>query len=118
MNLAEEFFSNIVFSFSLSPQFQNLSKNASSIIILLACTTWTMAVLKVYTMQVDHAVMMMCGGIPWQAYFQRVLSSRSATVAKTLSVFAGFGCFCAAIPAVVVGRLFSNFISLRHSLYK
>ena len=54
-------------------------------------------------MQVDHAIYMMCGGIPWQAYFQRVLSSRDAKVARTLSVFAGFGCFCAAIPAVVVG---------------
>ncbi|KAL5257411.1 hypothetical protein ACHWQZ_G012379 [Mnemiopsis leidyi] len=57
---------------------------------------------------VDHAVFMMCGGIPWQAYFQRVLSSRDAKVARVLSVFAGFGCFCAAIPAVVVGVITLN----------
>lgn len=56
--------------------------------------------------QVDHAVMMMCGGIPWQAYFQRVLSSRSPTVARTLSMSAGIGCFCAAIPAVVIGKYY------------
>lgn len=57
---------------------------------------------------VDHAVMMMCGGIPWQAYFQRVLSSRDATVAKVLSICAGFGCFSAAIPAVIVGWITLN----------
>ena len=62
-----------------------------------------MFIICVYHLQVDHAIYMMCGGIPWQAYFQRVLSSRDAKVARTLSVFAGFGCFCAAIPAVVVG---------------
>lgn len=55
--------------------------------------------------QVDHAIMMMCGGIPWQAYFQRVLSSRTAHVAKVLSIAAGFGCFCAAIPAVLIGTI-------------
>ena len=56
----------------------------------------------------DAAIMMMCGGIPWQAYFQRVLSSRSASVARVLSVCAGFGCFCAAIPAVIVGWIALN----------
>lgn len=57
---------------------------------------------------VDHAIMMMCGGIPWQAYFQRVLSSRSAKIAKVLSICAGFGCFCAAIPAVMIGVVTLN----------
>jgi len=57
---------------------------------------------------VDHFVMMMFGGIPWQAYFQRVLSSRSAHIAKVLSVCAAFGCFSAAIPAIIIGWITMN----------
>jgi len=56
----------------------------------------------------DYLIMMMCGGIPWQAYFQRVLSSRDASVARVLSMAAGFGCFCAAIPAVIIGVITVN----------
>lgn len=48
--------------------------------------------------------MLVFGGIPWQAYFQRVLSSRNVSVAKTLSFIAAFGCFSAAIPSIVIGK--------------
>lgn len=57
---------------------------------------------------VDYAVMMICGGIPWQAYFQRVLSSRNASVARVLSFSAALGCFLAAIPSVVIGLITIN----------
>lgn len=52
--------------------------------------------------------MLMFGGIPWQAYFQRVLSARDVSVAKTLSFIAAFGCFSAAIPSIVIGLITMN----------
>ena len=52
---------------------------------------------------IDYAIMLIFGGIPWQAYFQRVLSARDVGVAKVLSFVAAFGCFCAAIPSIVIG---------------
>ena len=60
---------------------------------------------RLVIIQVDQATMLMLGGIPWQAYFQRVLSARDVSVAKTLSFAASFGCFAAAIPPVVIGEL-------------
>ncbi|XP_034275375.1 high affinity choline transporter 1 isoform X2 [Pantherophis guttatus] len=47
----------------------------------------------------------MLGGIPWQAYFQRVLSSSSATYAQMLSFLAAFGCLVMAIPSVLIGAI-------------
>ena len=51
------------------------------------------------------APMQMLGGIPWQAYFQRVLSSSSATYAQVLSFLAAFGCLVMALPAVLIGAI-------------
>ena len=51
----------------------------------------------------DFALLLMFGGIPWQVYFQRVLSSKNEKVAMRLSIFAGFVCLLAAIPAVMIG---------------
>jgi len=56
----------------------------------------------------DYAIMMIFGGIPWQAYFQRVLSSRNYKVARALSFCASFGCFAAAVPSVVIGLITIN----------
>lgn len=47
----------------------------------------------------------MLGGIPWQAYFQRVLSSSSATYAQVLSFLAAFGCLVMALPAILIGAI-------------
>ena len=47
--------------------------------------------------------LLMFGGIPWQVYFQRVLSSKDETTAVRLSIIAGFICLIAAIPAVLIG---------------
>jgi len=57
---------------------------------------------------IDYAIMLIFGGIPWQAYFQRVLSARNVSVAKTLSFCAAFGCFSAAIPSIVIGLITMN----------
>lgn len=51
----------------------------------------------------DYALLLMFGGIPWQVYFQRVLSSKDEDTAVKLSIIAGFVCLLAAIPAVIIG---------------
>ncbi len=51
----------------------------------------------------DYALLLMFGGIPWQVYFQRVLSSKDEDTAVRLSVLAGVICLCAAVPAVMIG---------------
>lgn len=47
----------------------------------------------------------MLGGIPWQVYFQRVLSASSATYAQVLSFIAAFGCLVMAVPSVLIGAI-------------
>lgn len=45
------------------------------------------------------------GGVPWQVYFQRVLSCKTAAKAKGLSFAASFGCVLMAVPAVLIGAI-------------
>ncbi|XP_007427693.1 high affinity choline transporter 1, partial [Python bivittatus] len=54
---------------------------------------------------IDSFLLLMLGGIPWQAYFQRVLSSSSAMYAQMLSFLAAFGCLVMAIPSVLIGAI-------------
>lgn len=56
-----------------------------------------------YWMWWDYALLLMFGGIPWQVYFQRVLSSKDENTAVRLSILAGVVCLLAAIPAVLIG---------------
>ncbi|MEM6965086.1 MAG: sodium:solute symporter family protein [Bacteroidota bacterium] len=51
----------------------------------------------------DYALLLVFGGIPWQVYFQRVLSSKDEDTAVKLSLLAGVICILAAIPAVAIG---------------
>ena len=51
----------------------------------------------------DYALLLVLGGIPWQVYFQRVLSARDENTAQRLSILAGVVCLLAAIPPVMVG---------------
>uniref|UniRef100_A0A4W3J7A6 High-affinity choline transporter 1-like n=1 Tax=Callorhinchus milii TaxID=7868 RepID=A0A4W3J7A6_CALMI len=53
----------------------------------------------------DNFFLLMFGGLPWQAYFQRVLSASSATTAQILSLLASFGCMAMAIPSVIFGAI-------------
>uniref|UniRef100_A0A8C5M7R6 High affinity choline transporter 1 n=1 Tax=Leptobrachium leishanense TaxID=445787 RepID=A0A8C5M7R6_9ANUR len=53
----------------------------------------------------DSFLLLILGGIPWQAYFQRVLSASSATYAQVLSILAAFGCFMMAVPSVLIGAI-------------
>lgn len=47
--------------------------------------------------------MLIFGGLPWQAYFQRVLSARTANNAQLQSILAGFACMSMAIPSIMIG---------------
>ncbi|MGK0365898.1 MAG: high affinity choline transporter 7 [Saprospiraceae bacterium] len=53
----------------------------------------------------DYALLLVFGGIPWQVYFQRVLSAKDEGTAVRLSIFAGVVCLLAAIPAVLIGMV-------------
>uniref|UniRef100_A0A336JYC9 CSON002383 protein n=1 Tax=Culicoides sonorensis TaxID=179676 RepID=A0A336JYC9_CULSO len=52
---------------------------------------------------IDYALLLMFGGIPWQVYFQRVLSTKTPGRAQILSFAAAFGCIILAIPPVLIG---------------
>ena len=51
----------------------------------------------------DAALLLICGGIPWHAYFQRVLATKSPSDARRLSVWAGGLSLTVAIPAMAIG---------------
>ena len=53
----------------------------------------------------DYLLLLALGGIPWQVYFQRVLSARSPAAARNLSILASFVCFAAAVPAILIGMI-------------
>jgi len=51
----------------------------------------------------DYALLLVFGGIPWQVYFQRVLSAKDENTARNLSILAGVVCLIAAIPPIMIG---------------
>ena len=51
----------------------------------------------------DSALLMIFGGIPWQVYFQRVLSSKTVKDAQIMSIWSGVGAFLCAIAPAVMG---------------
>lgn len=53
----------------------------------------------------DYGLLLVLGGVPWQVYFQRVLSTRSARKAQILSYVAAFGCLIMAIPPMIIGAI-------------
>ncbi|KAK3090092.1 hypothetical protein FSP39_009134 [Pinctada imbricata] len=56
----------------------------------------------------DGFLLLTFGGIPWQVYFQRVLSAKTAANAQILSYVAGVGCIIMAIPSVIIGAIATN----------
>ncbi|CAH1407827.1 unnamed protein product [Nezara viridula] len=60
---------------------------------------------KEYGFYLDQGLLLILGGIPWQVYFQRVLSSKSAGRAQILSYVAAIGCVIMAIPPVLIGAI-------------
>jgi high affinity choline transporter 7 len=51
----------------------------------------------------DTSVMLMCGGIPWNCYFQRVLSCRSPRAARGQSMLSGVLTIAFTIPPLLMG---------------
>ena len=58
-----------------------------------------------YGQYFDYGMLLVFGGIPWQAYFQRVLSCKSAGRAQALSFVAAIGCVIMALPSVIIGAV-------------
>ncbi|MEZ4319796.1 MAG: sodium:solute symporter family protein [Myxococcota bacterium] len=56
----------------------------------------------------DYFVLLMLGGIPWNVYFQRVLSAKDENAAAQLSIAAGVLCALMAIPPVLMGLAAQN----------
>ncbi|CAF3234006.1 unnamed protein product [Rotaria socialis] len=54
---------------------------------------------------IDSMLLLVFGGIPWQVYFQRVLSAKTASKAMFLSFYAAIGCIVLAIPPVLIGAI-------------
>ncbi|XP_061485600.1 high affinity choline transporter 1-like [Rhineura floridana] len=53
----------------------------------------------------DDFLYLVLGGIPWQTYFQRVLSASSSREGRLISYLSGVGCFVMAIPSVLIGAV-------------
>uniref|UniRef100_A0A1I8G8D8 High-affinity choline transporter 1-like n=1 Tax=Macrostomum lignano TaxID=282301 RepID=A0A1I8G8D8_9PLAT len=51
----------------------------------------------------DSALMLILGGIPWQVYFQRVLSQRTAAGAVAISAASGLAVLLMSLPPVLIG---------------
>ena len=51
----------------------------------------------------DTSVMLMCGGIPWNCYFQRVLSCRSPRAARGQSMVSGVLTIAFTVPPLLMG---------------
>lgn len=51
----------------------------------------------------DAAFLLILGGIPWQVYFQRVLSARNETTARNLSWLGAVVCLVVAVPSIALG---------------
>ncbi|KAK6170129.1 hypothetical protein SNE40_018598 [Patella caerulea] len=73
-------------------------------ITINATTNWIEPVEPAYIgVYIDGFLLLIFGGIPWQVYFQRVLSSRNVRIAKLLSYAAAVGCAVMVIPAILLG---------------
>src|SRR5688500_14208562 len=58
----------------------------------------------------DVSIMLMLGGIPWNCYFQRVLSCRSATDAQAHSILSGLMSFALTVPPLLMGLVASAYV--------
>ncbi|XP_030838436.1 high-affinity choline transporter 1-like [Strongylocentrotus purpuratus] len=54
---------------------------------------------------IDNTLLLILGGVPWQAYYQRALSVKSPDHARYISIVAAFGCVIVSIPAYILGAV-------------
>jgi high affinity choline transporter 7 len=57
----------------------------------------------------DVSIMLVLGGIPWNCYFQRVLSCRSPETARAHSLWAGVLTIALVIPPLLLGMAAANY---------
>src|SRR5688572_3350186 len=58
----------------------------------------------------DVSLMLMLGGIPWNCYFQRVLSCRSAAHAQAHSILSGLMTIALTVPPLLMGLVASTYL--------
>ena len=58
-----------------------------------------------YGIYIDNMLILIFGGIPWQVYFQRVLSAKTEKSAMYLSYVAAIGCLLSGIPPAIIGMI-------------
>ena len=63
---------------------------------------------------IDTFLMMLCGGIPWQPYYQRALAVKTTKNAQILSVIATLGCFL--FISFNFSRYFPHFSIMMHKI--
>lgn len=63
----------------------------------------------------DTFILIVCGGIPWQPYYQRALAMKTTSRAQILSVFSTLGCFLFMIPPVIIGGMAKSCLNLTQS---
>ena len=51
----------------------------------------------------DVSMMLMLGGIPWNCYFQRVLSCKSPKQAQSMSILSGLLTIAFVVPPLLIG---------------
>lgn len=66
---------------------------------------------------IDLMLVLIFGGIPWQVYFQRVLSAKTEKSAMYLSYIAAIGCFVAGIPPLIIGAIAKSTSKKKPSFY-
>ncbi|VDO29173.1 unnamed protein product, partial [Brugia timori] len=81
----------------LQDKTKDLSRNAADWI-------GTIGGFKETTLWIDCMLLLIFGGIPWQA----ILSSKSSSGAQKLSFVAGIGCILMAIPPALIGAIARN----------
>lgn len=69
----------------------------------------------VYT---DSFLLLIFGGIPWQVYFQRVLSAKTAKATRYLSFLGAIGCLIMSVPSVLIGAIAVNAVKTKHYFIK
>ncbi|MEO7133371.1 MAG: sodium:solute symporter family protein [Vicinamibacterales bacterium] len=67
---------------------------------LAAGTVWTRGAIVTWW---DVSVMLMLGGVPWNCYFQRVLSCRTPRAAQAHSVLSGLMTIALTVPPLLMG---------------
>lgn len=88
-------------------------------IFVNSTSAWIKEVKSVNTgVYTDSFFLLIFGGIPWQVYFQRVLSARTAKASRYLSFFGALGCLIMSVPSVLIGAVAVNAGETKHCFVK